>query len=115
MVGMKLISKRVDFLHSTAIYLLKVDNLHIQTSEKYHVFGEKLTRSSNRRCKRPTDRLGHALAHCQSPRPGVGCAMVGMKLLSIPVAGLRSTATYMLKEGNLPIQTSKRYHVFVEK
>ena len=32
MVGVKLISKPVDTLHSTAIYLLKEDNLLIQTS-----------------------------------------------------------------------------------
>ena len=42
MVGMKLISNPVDGLHSTAIYLLKEDNLPIETSKRYHVFGEKL-------------------------------------------------------------------------
>ena len=33
MVGNKLISKPADGPHSTAIYLLKEDNLHIQTSK----------------------------------------------------------------------------------
>ena len=41
MVGMKLISKPVDGLHSTAIYLLKGDNLSIQTSKRYPYFGKK--------------------------------------------------------------------------
>ena len=41
MVGMKLILKPVDGLHSTAIYFLKEDNFPIQTSKRYHAFGEK--------------------------------------------------------------------------
>ena len=115
---MKLISKPVDMLHSTAIYLLKEGNLPIQTSNRYLVLVKNdkvkygpLTRSSDR----PTDRVRHALAHCQSPRPGGGCSMVGMKLISKPVVGLHSTAIYLLKEDNLPIQTSKTYSVFCEK
>ena len=41
MVGLKVISKPVDGLHSTAIHLLTKANLPIQTSMRYHVFGEK--------------------------------------------------------------------------
>ena len=59
--------------------------------------------------------MRHALAQCNFPRPGSGCPMVGMKLISKPVDGLYSTAIYLLEEDNLPIQTSKRYHVFGEK
>jgi len=95
MDGMKLITKHVDGLHSTAIYLLKEGNLPIQTSNRYHVFCENdkvmydlLTRSSDR----PTYRVRHALAHCQSPRPGGGCPMVVMKLISKPVDMLHSNA-----------------------
>ena len=62
-----------------------------------------------------TYRLRHARAQCPFPRPGGGCPMVGMKLISKPVDGLHSTAIYLLKEDNLPIQTSKRYRVFGEK
>ena len=41
MVGTKLISKPLDGLHSTAVYLLEEDNLPIQTSNRYHDFGDK--------------------------------------------------------------------------
>ena len=64
---------------------------------------------------RATYRVRKALAQCQFPRPGGGCPMVGMKLISKPIDGLHSTAIYLLKKGNLPIQKSKRYHVFGEK
>ena len=64
---------------------------------------------------RPTYRVMHALAHCQSPRPGGGSPVVAMKVLSKAIDGLHSTAIYLLKEDNLPIQTNKRYHVFGEK
>ena len=70
-----------------------------------------LTRSTDR----ATYRVRHALAQFQFPRLGGGCPMVGMKLISKPVDALQSTAIYLLKEDNLPIQTSKRYHVFGEK
>ena len=62
-----------------------------------------------------TYRVRNALAQCQFPRPCGGCPMVGMKLKSKPVDGLHSTAIHLLKRANLPIQTSKRYHVFGEK
>ena len=65
-----------------------------------------LTRST----ERANYRVRNALAPCQFPRPGGGCPMVGMKLISKPVDELHSTAIYLLKEDNLPIQTSKRYH-----
>ena len=64
---------------------------------------------------RPIDRVAHALAHCQSPRPGGGCSKVGMNVLSKPINGLHSTAIDLMKNDNLLIQTSKRYHVFGEK
>ena len=70
-----------------------------------------VTRSTDR----ATNRFWNALALCQFPRPGGGCPMVGNKLISKPVDGLHSTAIYLLKEDNLPIQTSKGYHVFGEK
>ena len=81
MVGMKLISKPVEGLHSTAIYLLKEDNLPIQTSKRYHVYGEKWQSYvwSIDKVERPSNRVRHAIAHCQSPRRGGGCPMVGMK------------------------------------
>ena len=40
--------------------------------------------------------------------------MVGMKLISNSVDGLHSTAIYLLKKANLPIQTSKRYMFLVK-
>ena len=70
-----------------------------------------LTRST----ERATYRMRQALDQYQFPRPGGGSPMVGMKLISKPMDGLHSTATYLLKEDNLPIQTSQRYHVFGEK
>ena len=60
-------------------------------------------------------RVKNALAQCQFPRPDGGCAMVGTKLISKPVDALHSTAIYLLKEDNLPIQTSNRYHDFGDK
>ena len=67
-----------------------------------------LTRSTDR----ATYRVKNALAQCQFTRPGGGCPMVGMKVISKPVDGLHSTPINLLKEDNLPIQSSKRYHVF---
>ena len=68
-----------------------------------------------RKTDRATYRVRHTLAQCQFPRPGGGCLMVGMKLISKLVDGLHSTAIYLLKEDNLPIHTSKRYHVIGDK
>ena len=70
-----------------------------------------LTRSTDR----ATYRVSKAIAQCQFPRPGGGFPMVGMKQLSKPVDRLHSTAIYLMKEDNLPIQTSNRYHVIGEK
>ena len=68
MVGMKVISKPVDGLHSTAIYLLKKDNMPIQTSKRYHVFVKNdkvmyglLTKSSDRQSDRPSKALSLSL------------------------------------------------------
>ena len=83
------------------MFLVKNDNI---------MYG-LLTRSTDR----ATYRVRIALAHCQFPRPGGGCPMVGMKVIFKAVYGLHSTAMYLLKEDNLPIQTSKRCHVFGEK
>ena len=73
--------KPVDGLHSTAMYLLKEDNFPIQTSKRYHVFGEK--RQSY------VWSIDHTV---KTPRLGVGCPMVAIIVISKPVDGLHSTA-----------------------
>ena len=116
-VGMKVISKPVDGLHSTAIYLLKmiicpfkrVRAIMFLVKNDKVMYG-LLTRSTDR----STYPMRNALAQCEFPRPGGGY-MVGLKVISKSVDCLHSTAIYLLKENNLPIQTSKRYHVFGEK
>ena len=65
--------------------------------------------------KRATYRVRNALAQCQFARTGGGCPMVGNKLISKPADGLHSTAIYLLKGDNLPIQSSTRYHIFCKK
>ena len=115
-----LITIPVDGLHSTAIYLLKEDNLPIQTSKRYHVSGKKWQSYvwSIDKVVRPSDlttEWGTLSLIVNFPRPGGGCPMVGMKIISKPVEGLHSTAIYLLKEDNLPIQTNKRKHAFGEK